>query len=100
MANVSDEEILALIRKLDQEHWAVEIVLEGMGLTRVKDTFVGDTTTVRGVSGGERKRVTVAELLGTRVPIMCCDEISTGLDGTLTLITKSLAQCRSHSVTP
>jgi hypothetical protein len=63
MANVSDEEILALIRKLDQEHWAVEIVLEGMGLTRVKDTFVGDTTQSV-VSVAERKRVTVAELFG------------------------------------
>lgn len=43
--------------------------------------FTGDQTTVRGVSGGEKKRVTVAELAVARVPIMCCDEISTGLDG-------------------
>ena len=34
-----------------------------------------------GVSGGERKCVTVAEVAVTLVPILCCDEISTGLDG-------------------
>ena len=80
--NVSnDSEIVELIRHLDEEKWAVAKVLEGLGLTRVKDTFVGDTTTVRGVSGGERKRVTVAEFAVARVPILCCDEISTGLDG-------------------
>jgi ABC-type multidrug transport system ATPase subunit len=75
---------MALVRQLDKDKWTVTKVLEGMGLIRVKDTFVGDTTTVRGVSGGERKRVTVAELAVARVPILCCDEISTGLDGTLT----------------
>lgn len=80
--NVSnDKEIVEFIRQLDEEKWAVTKVLEATGLTRVKDTFVGDTTTVRGVSGGERKRVTVAELAVTRVPILCADEISTGLDG-------------------
>lgn len=77
----NDSEIVELIRHLDEEKWAVGKVLEALGLTRVKDTFVGDTSTVRGVSGGERKRVTVAELAVTRVPILCCDEISTGLDG-------------------
>lgn len=40
---------------------AVNKILEILGLSRVKDTFVGDQTTVRGVSGGEKKRVTVAE---------------------------------------
>ena len=77
----NDSEVLELIRHLDEEKWAVGKVLEALGLTRVKDTFVGDTSTVRGVSGGERKRVTVAELAVTRVPVLCCDEISTGLDG-------------------
>lgn len=77
----SNDEAEDLIRKLDDDKWAVRKVLEGMGLIRVKDTFVGDTTTVRGVSGGERKRVTVAELAVARVPVLCCDEISTGLDG-------------------
>jgi ABC-type multidrug transport system ATPase subunit len=36
-------------------------ILDAVGLTRVKDTFVGGEGIVRGVSGGEKKRVTVAE---------------------------------------
>jgi ABC-type multidrug transport system ATPase subunit len=46
---------------MDKEMTAVNKILEILGLSRVKDTFVGDQTTVRGVSGGEKKRVTVAE---------------------------------------
>jgi ABC-type multidrug transport system ATPase subunit len=72
-----DEQVL----KLDADLWLVNKVLEGLGLLRVKDTFVGDQETVRGVSGGEKKRVTVAEMLCVGSPIACCDEISTGLDG-------------------
>jgi energy-coupling factor transporter ATP-binding protein EcfA2 len=53
---------------------------------------VGDQKTVRGVSGGEKKRVTVAEMLITSTPIICCDEISTGLDAATTYdITRVLA---------
>jgi len=79
--HIEDPEILELIRKLDEERWSVSKVLDGFGLSRVKDTFVGDQTQVRGVSGGEKKRVTVAEFVIARFPIACCDEISTGLDG-------------------
>ena len=56
--------------------------MEALGLTRVKDTFVGDQQTVRGVSGGEKKRVTVGEMSVGFFPVLCMDEISTGLDGT------------------
>lgn len=69
------------IKKMDEEEWLVTTVLESMGLTRVKNTFVGDQETVRGVSGGEKKRVTVSEMSVGRFPILCMDEISTGLDG-------------------
>jgi ABC-type multidrug transport system ATPase subunit len=36
------------------------------------------------VSGGEKKRVTVAEMLCVGTPVVCCDEISTGLDAATT----------------
>jgi len=74
-------EAAAQIKKMDEEEYLVTTVLESMGLTRVKDTFVGDQQTVRGVSGGEKKRVTVSEMSVGRFPILCMDEISTGLDG-------------------
>jgi ABC-type multidrug transport system ATPase subunit len=76
---IVDEEVL----KMDADLWLVNKVLEGLGLLRIKDTFVGDQETVRGISGGEKKRVTIAEMLCVGSPINCCDEISTGLDGKL-----------------
>lgn len=60
-----------------------ELVLTALGLTGVKDTFVGDTN-VRGVSGGQRRRVTVGEMLMARASVLCGDEISTGLDASST----------------
>ena len=72
------------IQKLDNEEYFVTTVLESMGLKSVQDTFVGDQDTVRGISGGERKRVTVSEMAVGRFPIECMDEISTGLDAATT----------------
>jgi ABC-type multidrug transport system ATPase subunit len=78
-------EIDTEIQALDDRLYAVMVVLEALGLTRVNDTFVGDQETVRGVSGGEKKRVTVGEMSVGGFPVMCMDEISTGLDGTLVI---------------
>jgi len=71
------------VAKLDEENWMISKVLQVMGLTHVRDTFVGGQA-VRGVSGGERRRVTVSEMLALGVPCLCCDEISTGLDAATT----------------
>jgi ABC-type multidrug transport system ATPase subunit len=81
--DVSDPELKERIQKMDEEQFVTNIVLEGLGLMRVKDTFVGDSTSIRGVSGGEKKRVTVGEFVTIRIPVLCMDEISTGLDGKL-----------------
>ena len=40
----------------------LEILLRTLGLSNAADTLIGDAV-VRGVSGGERKRVTSAEML-------------------------------------
>lgn len=56
-------EVDEAIAKMDKDMWVVVQIMRVLGLTRVKDTFVGDQSTVRGVSGGEKKRVTVAEML-------------------------------------
>lgn len=74
-------EITKSIAQMDQEKTNVDMVLQGVGLKRVSDTFVGDQETVRGVSGGEKKRVTLAEMAVGGFPVLCADEISTGLDG-------------------
>lgn len=54
-----------------------------LGLDHVGDTFVGNDT-VRGVSGGQRRRVTVGEMSMYQAPVFCGDEISTGLDAAST----------------
>lgn len=43
------------------------------GLRHVKDTKVGNAA-IRGVSGGERKRVSIAEALATRAKLGCWDK--------------------------
>eukprot|EP00808_Paulinella_micropora_P010691 g57437.t1 len=61
-----------------------ELVLYLLGLTGCADTVVGDAL-LRGVSGGERRRVTFGELLVGGQSVFCCDEISSGLDSAATL---------------
>lgn len=39
----------------------------------VRDSVVGDAL-LRGVSGGEKKRVTIAEMLASRSPLLFLDE--------------------------
>ncbi|KAL3922464.1 MAG: hypothetical protein SGILL_002192, partial [Bacillariaceae sp.] len=77
---------LELSRKAMEDKLPLKIVLAILGLTEVQDTFVGNTTTVRGVSGGQRRRVTIGEMLMSRTPVLCGDEISTGLDSETTYV--------------
>ncbi|RLN51281.1 hypothetical protein BBP00_00009915, partial [Phytophthora kernoviae] len=60
-----------------------ELILHILGLEGCADTVVGNAL-LRGVSGGERKRVTVGEVLVGRQSLFLCDEISTGLDSAAT----------------
>uniref|UniRef100_H3H0F9 ABC transporter domain-containing protein n=1 Tax=Phytophthora ramorum TaxID=164328 RepID=H3H0F9_PHYRM len=60
-----------------------ELFLQILGLESCADTVVGNAL-LRGVSGGERKRVTVGEVLVGGQSFFLCDEISTGLDSAAT----------------
>ncbi|ETP46137.1 hypothetical protein F442_07571 [Phytophthora nicotianae P10297] len=60
-----------------------ELFLQILGLESCADTVVGNAL-LRGVSGGERKRVTVGEVLIGGQSLFLCDEISTGLDSAAT----------------
>jgi ABC-type multidrug transport system ATPase subunit len=53
--------IKTVMAKADKEHLATRLLLAGLGLSEVKDTYVGNTD-IRGVSGGQRRRVTVGEV--------------------------------------
>lgn len=46
-------------------------------LPSLADTLIGNDL-LRGVSGGEKKRVTIGEGIMTRARVLCLDEISTG----------------------
>ncbi|KAI9895973.1 hypothetical protein PsorP6_019427 [Peronosclerospora sorghi] len=60
-----------------------EIVIRQLGLDNCQDTIVGDSM-LRGVSGGEGKRVKTDEMeFGTNY-VKLMDEISTGLDSAAT----------------
>jgi ABC-type multidrug transport system ATPase subunit len=74
---------LKVLDQADRDNIALQVNLCILGLQEVKDTYVGDGQ-IRGVSGGQRRRVTVGEMIMDRVPILCGDEISTGLDAAST----------------
>ncbi|XP_024394096.1 ABC transporter G family member 29 isoform X2 [Physcomitrium patens] len=76
---------------------AVEYVLNMLGLDVCADTMVGDQMR-RGISGGEKKRVTTGEMIVGPTKVLFMDEISTGLDSSTTFsIVKSLSRF-THSM--
>ncbi|ESR40384.1 ABC transporter G family member 40 [Citrus sinensis] len=69
-----------------------DYVIKVLGLDVCADTMVGDEM-LRGISGGQRKRVTTGEMLVGPALALFMDEISTGLDSSTTFqIVTSLRQ--------
>lgn len=66
----SDEELRSETR---------DFLLQSMAIEHTVGTKVGNEY-VRGVSGGERKRVSIIETLATRGSIFCWDNSTRGLD--------------------
>ncbi|KAF8643503.1 hypothetical protein HU200_066853 [Digitaria exilis] len=67
-------------------------ILKVLGLDICADTIVGNNM-LRGISGGQKKRVTTAEMLVTPGRALFMDEISTGLDSSTTFqIVNSIRQ--------
>ncbi|KAK2040972.1 ABC-2 type transporter [Colletotrichum somersetense] len=56
-----------------------DVIMAMFGISHTKNTRVGDDF-VRGVSGGERKRVTIAEAALSNSPLQCWDNSTRGLD--------------------
>ncbi|KAL8521952.1 hypothetical protein ACS0TY_012197 [Phlomoides rotata] len=61
----------------------VEYIMKILGLDICADTLVGDEM-LKGISGGQKKRLTTAELLMGPSRVLFLDEISTGLDSSTT----------------
>ncbi|KAL2408408.1 ABC multidrug transporter atrF [Exophiala dermatitidis] len=62
----------------------VDALMKMFGISHTKHTLVGDEY-VRGVSGGERKRVGIAETLATKSSVVCWDNSTRGLDASTAL---------------
>ena len=62
----------------------IDALLKMFGITHTRNTFVGNEF-VRGVSGGERKRVSIAETLATKSSVVCWDNSTRGLDASTAL---------------
>ncbi|GAB2293477.1 transcription factor [Dionaea muscipula] len=70
----------------------VDYILKILGLDICRDTIVGDEM-IRGISGGQKKRVTTGEIIVGPAKMLLMDEISTGLDSSTTYqIVKCLQQ--------
>ncbi|PIN12257.1 Pleiotropic drug resistance proteins (PDR1-15), ABC superfamily [Handroanthus impetiginosus] len=75
-----------------QSSLITDYTLKILGLDVCRDTIVGDEM-IRGISGGQKKRVTTGEMLVGPTKTLFMDEISTGLDSSTTFqIVKCLQQ--------
>lgn len=74
-----------------------ELLIQLLGLSECANTIVGNEL-LRGVSGGQKKRVNLGEMLLTNARAFFLDEVSTGLDAAVALhIFSALKQvCALH----
>ncbi|KAK1662280.1 hypothetical protein QYE76_050439 [Lolium multiflorum] len=66
-----------------QTSLVTEYIMKILGLDNCADTIVGDEM-IKGISGGQKKRLTTGELLVGSARVLFMDEISTGLDSATT----------------
>ena len=67
-----------------EKHARVETILHDLGLWKCRDTRIGSSM-IKGISGGERKRLSVGVELITDPGVLFLDEPTSGLDSTMSL---------------
>ncbi|KIJ66534.1 hypothetical protein HYDPIDRAFT_86385 [Hydnomerulius pinastri MD-312] len=72
------------ISRKEFDEMVQESLLKMLNISHTHQTLVGDEF-VRGVSGGERKRVSIAEMMATRARVQCWDNSTRGLDASTAL---------------
>ncbi|KAL9235952.1 hypothetical protein vseg_010670 [Gypsophila vaccaria] len=78
------------LTKQQKERRALDVICE-LGLDRCQDTMIGGSF-VRGVSGGERKRVCIGNEIIINPSLLFLDEPTSGLDSTTALRTIQMLQ--------
>ncbi|XP_047322116.1 ABC transporter G family member 25 [Impatiens glandulifera] len=75
--------LLRLPKHLDEREKieAAENVITELGLSKCENTIIGNAF-VRGISGGERKRVSIAQEMMVNPSLLILDEPTSGLDAT------------------
>ncbi|KAM4111345.1 hypothetical protein ACJW30_05G060300 [Castanea mollissima] len=82
----------ALATEGQEVNVVTDYIIKVLGLEVCADTLVGNQM-LRGISGGQRKRVTTGEMLVGPSKVLFMDEISTGLDSSTTFqIVNSIKQ--------
>lgn len=88
-ARTPQSRVKGVSRKTFVQHMT-KVVMSVFGLSHTRNTKVGNDY-IRGVSGGERKRVSIAEMALAGSPIACWDNSTRGLDAATALqFTRSL----------
>ncbi|CAH1452256.1 unnamed protein product [Lactuca virosa] len=78
------------LTKQEKEKRAEDVIYE-LGLERCQDTMIGNSF-IRGVSGGERKRVSIGNEIIINPSLLFLDEPTSGLDSTTSLRVIELLQ--------
>lgn len=87
---VPDPSLLNDPKIIELHQHKVDAVIELLGLKECENTIVGNAMN-RGISGGQKKRVTLGEFIVGNARALFLDEISTGLDAAATFdITSAL----------
>ncbi|KAJ1284239.1 hypothetical protein BS78_03G189900 [Paspalum vaginatum] len=99
VANIKPDPDISLFMKASSLKGHADIVtdyiLKNLGVEMCADILVGDAMT-RGISGGQKKRVTTGEMLVGPTKVLFMDEISTGLDSSTTFQTVRFLQQLVH----
>jgi ATP-binding cassette subfamily G (WHITE) protein 2 (PDR) len=83
LARTPSNRLPGVSRRQYAEHLR-DVVMAVFGISHTANTRVGNDL-VRGVSGGERKRVSIAEVTLNQSPLQCWDNSTRGLDSATAL---------------
>ncbi|CAG0879460.1 unnamed protein product, partial [Darwinula stevensoni] len=83
-------------QRMDRVEEVISDVKLFLGLSKCSDSIIGVPGRIQGISGGERKRLSIASEVLTDPPLLFCDEPTSGLDSFMAqqvvALMKSLAE--------